>query len=97
MSLLSILNLDVEIHVFHGQLCSTLLTQQHLALLHTVRVSLAGNLTPTGCGIFLPGNGTRMTHHFQHLLHISYNTKLIKEANYYVKYPLQLHLIGGGN
>ena len=91
------LHLDVGSHVFQGQLCSTIPKHQHPEMLHTVRLSLAVHLTLIGCGRFLPGNGPSLTHHIQHLCQISYNIKLIKEANYFVKSTLQLHLIGGGN
>ena len=91
------LHLEVGSYVSHSQLFSTLPTHYHSVMIHKVRVSLAGHLTPIGCGICFPGNGPRLTHYLQHLCQIIYNPKLIKEANYYFKSPLQLHLIGEVN
>ena len=69
----------------------------NVAIILEMSVSCAGHLTPIVCGIFLTSNGPRMTHHLQNIFHISYNPKLIKEANYYIKYPLRPHMIVGVN
>ena len=67
---------------------STVTTHQPLVLLHTLRVSLVGNMQPISFGGMFPGNYTRLTHH---LLHISYDTKPPKEYNKYVKSPFKPH------
>ena len=97
LSFTDMLHLELDGHVYHVQLLSTLPLRQLLALLHMVMVYLSGHPPPIDCIGLLPGDGPNMTHHFHHLLHVSSDTKPLKEANSYVKSPLQPHRIDGVN
>ena len=80
-TLLAVLHLELDGHVCRGQLWSPLLTHKPLHLIHTVRVSLTGYMSPIDCGVLLPGNGPIMTKHFRHIFHVSSDTNFLKEDN----------------
>ena len=79
--MVTVLHMELGGHILHGQLCYTISTHQPLALIHIVKVSLAGHLLPIRCGGFLPIDVPRMTHHLNRIRHIFSEPNPIKEAD----------------